>query len=366
MTRTRVAIVAVVVTAALGIAAVVVIPHAANPPILVTAQFEDVVGLYEGNAVSVLGMPVGRVDRIETRGSYVEVTLEIDHGVDIPADAQAVTVSTSILTDRHVELTPPYRGGPKLRNRDVVGLNRTRSPVDFDRTLKMLDKLAAALRGDGQGGGPVADLVTIGADVASRNGRDIKDTLDQLSEALRLSEDHGTRTKESIQSIVTNLAELTQVAADNDATIRGFGSNLLQLTDILADQDLGTGSTGAKINQILEQATALLEKNRDGMKSTIADAATLTTAISDNRRELSEAFNLLPLTAENIYNAIDPNAGSLRVHLLADKLLFNTQFAKELCNLIGDKQLGCATGTIQDYGPDFGITGMLDLMAGVR
>jgi hypothetical protein len=40
--------------------------------------------------------------------------------------------------------------------------------------------------------------------------------------------------------------------------------------------------------------------------------------------------------------------------------------AKEMCNLIGDKQLGCATGTIQDFGPDFGLTGMLELMAGVR
>ena len=72
-------------------------------------------------------------------------------------------MSTSVLTDRHIELTPVYRGGPKLRNGDVVGLARTRTPVEFDRTLAMVDKLSLTLSGDGQGHGPLADLVNIGA-----------------------------------------------------------------------------------------------------------------------------------------------------------------------------------------------------------
>ena len=75
-----------------------------------TAHFEDAVGLYVGNPVSVLGMPVGKVTSVVAKDSYVEVKLAIDDGVDIPADVQAVTVSTSILTDRLVELTPPYHG----------------------------------------------------------------------------------------------------------------------------------------------------------------------------------------------------------------------------------------------------------------
>lgn len=130
-----------------------------HPPLTVTAQFEDSVGLYEGNAVSVLGMPVGRVTEIAPKETYVEVTIVIDEHVDIPADVQAVTVSTSILTDRHIELTPPYRGGPTLTDGDIVSLARTRTPVEFDRTLAMADKLASALEGDGKGQGPLKDLI---------------------------------------------------------------------------------------------------------------------------------------------------------------------------------------------------------------
>jgi phospholipid/cholesterol/gamma-HCH transport system substrate-binding protein len=360
----------IMITAAAMIAATIamltLIPHRASRPMTVTAQFEDSIGLYVGNAVSVLGMPVGKVTSIVPNASYVEVKLEISRSVDIPADVQAVTVSTSVLTDRHIELTPPYHDGPKLENGDVVGLARTRTPVEFDRTLAMVDKLSRALSGDGQGHGPLADLVTIGDKITTGTGPNIKATLDELAQALQLSADNGAQTKKDIRSVAANLAELTQATTDNDSAIREFASNIRQLSDILADEDFGAGNTGKQINQILDQAAALLEENRDRLKGTAADAQTLTAAIDDYRREIAEFFDVAPLAIDNVYNAIDTNAGSLRVHFLPDKILFNGQLAKEVCNLVGAKQLGCATGTLADYGPDFGITGMLDVMAGIR
>lgn len=77
--------------------------------ITVTAQFDSAAGLYEGNVVAVLGMPVGEVKKIRNRNGYVEVEFTVDKGVNIPADVQAATISNSILTDRQIELTPPYR-----------------------------------------------------------------------------------------------------------------------------------------------------------------------------------------------------------------------------------------------------------------
>ncbi len=354
------ALVATVVLVTTG--ASVLIPRLTHRQITVTAQFEDTVGLYAGNAVAVLGMPVGKVTSIVSKDSYVEVKLALDQGIDIPANAQAVTVSTSILTDRHVELTPPYRGGPKLKDGDVLGLGRTRTPVEFDRTLAMMDKLGKALHGDASGQGPLGDLVNLGTQVVSPNGPNIKATLDKLSQALRVGPDKGARSKKNIQAIVKSVAELTQAAADNDSAIREFGSNLRQLSDILADEDLGSGSTGAKANQLLAEAARLLERNRDALKSTFADTHAITTAITDYRRELEETLDVAPMTVDNIYNIIDDKAGSIRVHLVTDKVLLNGQFAKEVCNLMGLKQLGCATGTLKDYGPDFGLTAMLDLM----
>jgi hypothetical protein len=60
---------------------------------------------------------------------------------------------------------------------------------------------------------------------------------------------------------------------------------------------------------------------------------------------------------------VDQDNGSVRVHALTDKMLVEAQHMKEVCNLMHLRQLGCSTGTLQDYGPDFGITYILDGLA---
>ncbi len=343
--------------------AVLAVPRLQHRTITVTAHFEDAVGLYAGNAVSELGMQIGKVTNVESKGSYVSVTMELDKSVDIPADVTAVTISASLLTDRHIELTPPYSGGPKLGNGDLIAVGQTRTPVEFDQTLTMIDKMGTALRGDPGGGGPLGDLVNLGSQITTTNGAEIKSTLDKLSQAFKVGSDGGARTQKNIQDIITSMSELSQSAADNDSQIRQFGSNIRQLTDLLADQNLGSGTTGAKANQILQQASDLLERHRDQLQSTFSDADTITRSLSDSQRELAEVLDVAPMTVDNLYNAIDPQGRSVRIHAVLDKVLFNSQLSKEICNMMGLKQLSCATGTLKDYGPDFGLTSVLDLMA---
>ena len=55
----------------------------------------------------------------------------------------------------------------------------------------MVDKLSHAMKGDGHGQGPLADLIGISSQVTSGNGSHIKSALDQLSQALRLSADNA-------------------------------------------------------------------------------------------------------------------------------------------------------------------------------
>jgi len=330
--------------------------------ITVSAQFDEASGLYAGNAVEVLGMQVGTVESVTAKDSYVEVTLSIDKDIQVPSNVMAATISSSILTDRRVALSPAYTGGPVLENDDVIPLDRTRTPVGFDRVLGTIDRLTGAMRGDGEGGGPLADLVNTGAATAAGNGQNIKSALDQLSSALRMTSD-GAQTKDNLTTIVTSLASLTKAASDNDATIREFGSMVHATSDVLAAQNFGSGSTGRRTNEVLEAAADLLEKNRDTIKQAIGNGDVVLAATNDNSREMAEAFDVLPLLLDNVYNAIDPNNGSLRVHALVDKMMFDSQMTKEVCNLMGLRQLGCSTGTLQDYGPDFGLTYMLDSMA---
>lgn len=331
-----------------------------SPPLSLTAQFDSAAGLYVDNVVAVLGMPVGRITKITPKGEYVEVGFTVDPGVKIPADVQAVTINTSILTARQIELTPAYRGGPLLADHTTIGLNRTRTPVAFDRVLDMLDKISKSLGGDGKGSGPVADVINAGAAVADGNGEKIKTALSELSRALRLSSEGGATTGDQLTTIITDLSSLMEAAAANDAKLRQFGSTTRALTQMLADEDLGSGRTGHKLNEIITQAAGLLTANRDNLKQSVANGDIAAKTLVEKQRDLSELVDVLPLTMENIYNAIDTNNGAVRIHALVDKILIDSQGTKEICNMMHLRQLGCGTGTLQDYGPDFGLTYVLD------
>jgi virulence factor Mce-like protein len=331
--------------------------------VTITAQFDNAAGLYEDNTVAVLGMPVGKVTKITPKGGYVEVEFTMDRDVKVPADAQAVTISNSILTDRQIELTPPYRGGPTLSNGDTIGLNRTKTPVEFARVLDVLDKLSTSLRGDGNGNGPVADLVNASAAIADGNGQQMKDSLGELSNALRLSADGGAVTRDQLTTIVRNVSSLLEAAAANDTTLREFGSNVNVLSQVIADEDLGSGTTGKKLNEVLVQAGEVLEANRDNIKGIVDNANTVSVTTVDHQRDLAEFLDLAPMTLDNIYNIVDQRNGALRAKVLTDRVLFDTQTMKEVCNMMGLRQLGCSTGTLQDFGPDYGLTYMLDGLA---
>lgn len=331
--------------------------------ISVTAQFDSASGLYEGNVVAVLGMPVGKITKINAKGPYVEVEFTVDRRVKVPATAQAVTVSTSILTDRQIELTPAYRGGPVLENHDTIGLTRTKTPVEFSRVLSVLDKVTKSLEGDGHGGGPIADVINNGTKVVDGRGGEIKSSLDELSRALRLSSDGGAQTREQITTIVKNISSLFNAAAANDGKLREFASTIHQVSQIMADEDIGSGNTGKRFDQLVQRAGDLLDENRDTIKQALVNGNGTVKTVTDHKRDLAEMLDVAPMLADNAYNMIDRANGAVRARFLTDRLLFDSQYTKEICNLMGLRQLGCSTGTIQDFGPDFGLTYVLDGMA---
>lgn len=331
--------------------------------IKVTAQFDSAAGLYEGNTVAVLGMPVGEVTRIVPKGGYVEVEFTVDKDVRVPADAQAVTISNSILTDRQIELTPPYQDGPTLQNHDTIGLTRTRTPVEFARVIDVLDKLSVSLKGDGQGSGPIADVVNASAAIADGNGQKMKDALGELSNALRLSNDRGELTRDQLTESIRNVSALFEAAANNDETLREFGSTIRQLSQILADEQFGTGDTGRKINEVITQLGDVLATHREEIKQIVSNGNTALTTTVDHQRDLMEFLDVAPMTLDNLYNAVDQKNGAVRARVIVDKVLFESQTVKEVCNMMGLRQLGCSTGTLQDFGPDFGLTYVLDGLA---
>jgi ABC-type transporter Mla subunit MlaD len=170
-------------------------------------------------------------------------------------------------------------------------------------------------------------------------------------------------TRDQLTTIIRNVSSLLDAAAVNDQTLREFGSNVRVLSQVLADEDLGSGTTGKKLNEVIIQTGEVLELHREDVKKIVANGDIVLNTSVEHQRDLAEFLDLAPMTLDNLYNTIDQRNGAARVKVLTDRVLFETQTIKEVCNMMGLRQLGCSTGTLQDFGPDFGLTYMLDGLA---
>ena len=111
----------------------------------VVAYFPRTVSVYEGSDVRVLGVPVGKVDKVEPQGTEVKVTMTYDEEVKIPADAQAVIVSPSVVGDRYIQLTPAYVDGEVMADNTELSTKLTAIPLELDEIYGSLDELTVAL-----------------------------------------------------------------------------------------------------------------------------------------------------------------------------------------------------------------------------
>lgn len=71
----------------------------------IVGYFTSAVGLYPGDQVRVLGVPVGEIDMIEPRSSDVKITMSVSKDVKVPVDVQAVIMSPNLVAARFIQLT---------------------------------------------------------------------------------------------------------------------------------------------------------------------------------------------------------------------------------------------------------------------
>lgn len=317
-----------------------------------TADFENVAGLYVGNEVSVLGLPVGRVTALAPKGQYVEVHMTVAPEVKLPADAIAALVSPQLITNRHIELTPAYAGGPVLPDGGHIPFPHTRTPVELDQILRTFDDIGKSLAGNNTEG-PMASRVLF--PILNGNGDRIRETLDALSGAFQVT----LANKDQISNAIVRLNDVTQVIADNDATVRDFSRQLTRLVTLMRDQSPGLQAVLAQINDFVANTSTVVSENKQPLTDALQRLTTVTDQMRANARGLTEIVDVGPLFFQNLGNAVSPETGSVRLHLLTDKSLLDNELLSLFCERVQLRLDGCRTGKLQDFGPDFAITAAL-------
>ncbi|RJQ79767.1 MCE family protein [Pseudonocardiaceae bacterium YIM PH 21723] len=326
-----------------------------TPDITVTAQFTDAAGLYVGNDVAVLGVPVGTVTDVRPDGTQVKATLKLKPGTRIPAGAMAVTVSPSVVTDRHIELTPVYRNGPQMADGDVIPVDRTKTPVEIDRVLAAVDRLTGELSKTDGGKSLLADAQNVATANLAGNGEKMKAALDA---AAKLT-DIGVANRDALMRLIRNVDQLTTAAAQHEDTIRSFTGNLATASSLVAEQAPQLTAALQQLTALLDETTVLVGANKDTLRETLRKARTSTDTLAAHQNELAEGLDQLPLMLDNLSNAVDPTTGRARIHVNGNQVILNKDILAALCSRIGNRLPGCQTGKLGDFGPDLGITELL-------
>jgi virulence factor Mce-like protein len=273
-----------------------------------SAVFPGVVGLYEGNDVRVLGVKVGTVDKVKPQGDTVLVEVLVDRDVKIPADAKAVIVAPSLVSDRYVQFAPAYTGGPELAAGTVLPRERTATPLEVDDLYASLNRVSTTLGPNGVNkDGALADLLNTLARNADGNGQALNDTVTQLS---KLSSTLSTNS-DDLFATVDNLQKFTTMLANSDAQVRQFAKQVADVTGFLSSERADLAAAVNQLGTALGMVQKFIDDNRGKIKSNVDKLAAVTQVLVDQRAALAEVLDLGPLALSNIINSYNGSSGTL-------------------------------------------------------
>lgn len=274
---------------------------------VVTAYFSQAVGVYPGSDVRILGVAVGRVESVTPEAEHVRVVLSLDRGVRVPTDVRAAVVAPSLVSDRYLQLAPPYTGGATLTDGAVIPAARTATPIELDQLYESLNELAETLGPDGANSdGALSDLLDTLAANLDGNGAAFGNTIADLGDATRTL----SGSAQDLFATIGNLDQFTEMLATNDAEVRLAEEQLAEVTAFLAADREDLAAALRELATALEQVSAFIADNRERIASNVDSLAELTQILVDQRQSLAETLDVLPLAATNLENAFDPSIGT--------------------------------------------------------
>jgi len=143
----------------------------------VYVQVEDTLALNTNSRVRVADVFVGTVREIKLKDWVPTLTLTMEPGIDLPANATAKIGQSSILGTQHVELAAPANPSPQpLKDGATISLKNSSSFPTVERTLA---SVATVLRG---GGIPNLEIIqTEVNNLLTGNADQIRDFLTNLN-----------------------------------------------------------------------------------------------------------------------------------------------------------------------------------------
>ena len=304
----------------------------------VVAYFDNSNGIFVGDDVRILGVNVGRIDKIEPEFDRVKISFWYDGTQKVPADVKAAILSPALVTGRALQLTPVYSGGPVLENDAVIPLDRTAVPVEWAEFRQQLERLSDNLQPTEPGGvSTLGSLVNTTAENLRGQGANIRETVIKLSQAFSALGDHST----DIFSTVKNLSILVDALHDSTDLMRQLNQNLANVTGLLADDPGEVAAAVRDLNSAVGEVQTFVAENREALGTTSDKLASVSQTLNDSLDDIKQVLHIAPNTLQNYINIYQPAQGA------ATSVLALANFQNPVSFLCGAVQAASRLGAEQ-------------------
>jgi phospholipid/cholesterol/gamma-HCH transport system substrate-binding protein len=272
----------------LALACVLALTACARDTYTVRAEFTNVANLVPNSEVKVDDVTVGRVSEVRLDGWHARLTLELDDGVRLPANATAKVGQKSLLGAEYVELDRPPDAKGQLRDGDVIPLARTDR---YPETEELLAGLSLWLNGGG-----LENLRTIYTEVDKALGGREQVTRDLL-DRLRTFTVTIDRQKAAIVATIDALDNLSKpLAAQRDQLAQAIDHVTPGVT-LLNQQRANLTDALNSLTSFSTVATRVIDHTQDDLRADLDDLrpilANLVAAGDSLPRSLDVAGTLL-------------------------------------------------------------------------
>jgi phospholipid/cholesterol/gamma-HCH transport system substrate-binding protein len=272
------------------------------------AYFDNSNGIFVGDEVRIVGVPVGKIDQIEPQPLRVKISFWLDDQYKVPADAKAVILSPSLVTSRAIQLTPAYTSGPVMADHTVIPQERTAVPVEFDDFRQQLQKLNDALQPTQPGAvSPLGALVNTTANNLRGQGATIRDTIIKLSQAVSALGDHSN----DLFSTLKNLSILVSALQGSAGLLAQLNQNLATVTNLVANDPNEVGNAVHDLSGLAGDLSSFIHDNRESLGTASDKLASVSQALHDSIPDIKDALHVAPNTFQNFINIYQPAQGTL-------------------------------------------------------
>ena len=294
----------------------------------VVGYFANSTGMYNGDDVVILGVPVGKVEKIEPQPDRVKITFWYNDKYKVPADAKAVVLSPSLVTPRSIQLTPAYTGGPVMQTDAVIPQERTAVPVEWDDFREQLEKLTQVLQPTKPGGtSTLGAFVNTAADNLRGQGSDIRDTIVKLAQAISALGDHS----DDLFTTLKSLSILVSALHDSGDLLQHLNQNLAAVTNLLADDPNEVGNAVRNLHDVVDDVRNFVADNQEALGTTSDKLASVTQAVNESLDDVKQLLHVAPTAFQNFLNIYQPAQATLSGALAFNNFANTVQF---LCSAV--------------------------------